>query len=733
MNNNKILKNCLLLTVLIAGQVAFAQQKDSTAVNGKKMKEVTVSGTRRQVVYRLDRKKIDASQVVTAAGGTAVEILSTLPSVQTDADGEVTFRGSSNFQVYIDGKPSPLEGTQALRMIPASSIQDIEILTTPSARYRTDGDVGIINITTIKGKDNGLSGLFNAGGSTIGSWNADGRLEYRQGRNKWWGSMQADRYRGASNFQQEKTTLVDDFLTKSVSDGTRFRTQRTYVGTAGWEHTIGNRHQVNVEAKCGEMKTGRGGDMNYQENRRQGDLILSDNVYDAHDRYELPRHLAQLAADYTWNINERGDQLSIQSRNRHDWYSLEYTESNLFYPNGSRYEGTRGYEKEYHWDCDEKADYKWQYRATGALETGYQYTTYSEIGGYDIRYWDTPEGQDPNWRHDPHAPFEYRRQIHSAYAMATDHFGPVDVDAGLRMDHTYDHMDINVLGEDIRRDNHRNELYPSAHVGYNTNKGTFTLGYSRRTNRPGIWKLEPYITYEDYYTKQIGNPDIKPEYIQSLELSYRKSFQGGHSITLTGYQRWRTGVVDVIRKAYEPGVTLDSIINAGNQTNSGMEFSGVAKPWKWWTSTANGHVQYYDFTPTYEGCMHRDGVCYEIGWINQFAVSSNTHIQFDTHVVGPHRLTQGREKAYCFFNLGAKQDLMQGKMTVALTATDVFHTARYRNWRTDGDALRSVTRLRPVYPNIALSLSYRFNAQHKEKAHGEEKNEVDYQFEGKDF
>ena len=722
MNHMKRLLFCSLALVSLLAATAQTEPGDT-------LREVTVGGVRRQVVYRMDRRRIDAQQVLSAAGGTAADVLQTMPSVLTDADGNITFRGSGNFLVYIDGKPSPLEGTAALRQIPASTIRSIELLTTPGARYRADGDVGIIHITTLRGEGEGLSGMLNGSATTLGGWGGVGQLNLQRGRNRWWANMQANRYRGASDFRQEKTTLVDDYLTTSRSDGDRFRTERAYIGTVGWQYAVEDRHLLSVDLQSGQTRNRRGGDMDYHEERQlttePGSLRVGD--YDSHDRYVLQKELVQLSAAYEWHINERGDLLSLKSRNRYDWHSLEYTESNMFTPDALRYEGTRGYEKEHHWDCDEQLDYKWQYRPTGALETGYQYVTYSEIGDYNIKYWDRPK-QDFEWQDDLRAPFDYHRQVHSLYATLSDHFGKLSADIGLRMDRVRDEMTIAVAGAD--RDRRRLEFYPSAHLAYNTRRGTFGAGYARRTNRPGIWKMEPYITYEDYYTKKIGNPDIDPEYIHSLELNYHKSFEGGHSLHLTAYQRWRTGVVDEIRVAYEPGVTLDSIINAGDQKDRGLEMSLVVKPLRRWTTTLNADVQDYRFTATYAGCTSAHGTTYALGSINQIALAKHTQLQFDGHVVGPRRLTQGRERAYCYFDLAARQQLLGGRMALSLVAHDAFRTARYHNWRTT-PSLRSETRVRPHYPNLTLSLSYYFRQKAKEQQAGAVmKGAV---FEGKDF
>lgn len=716
----------LYLSVILCGQFLAAQTPSDTLREGK-LKEVTVSGQRRQVVYRLDRKRIDARQALTAAGGTAADVLQTVPSVQTDADGELSFRGSREFLVYIDGKPSPLTGTAALRQIPAATIQDIELLTTPGARYRAEGDVGIIHITTRKGQTEGLSGMLNASATTLGGWSGNGRMDWQRGRNRLWANMQANRYRGVSDFRQEKTTIVDDYQTTSLSDGERFRTERAYIGTLGWQYAVEDRHLLSVDIQSGQTRNRRGGDMDYHEERTLPLGLHTAGIYDSHDRYMLEKELVQLSASYLWRLNGRGDQLSIQSRNRYDWHSLEYTESNMFEQTGVRYEGTRGYEEEHHWDCDEQIDYKWQYRPTGTFEAGYQYVTYSEIGDYNIKYWDRP-AQAFEWQDDLHAPFDYHRQVHSLYATASDHFGHLAVDAGLRMDRLRDKMTIAVVGAD--RDRRRVELYPSAHAAYNTPRGTFGVAYARRTNRPGIWKMEPYITYEDYYTKKIGNPDIRPEYIHSLELNYHKGFEGGHSLHAAAYQRWRTDVVDEIRVAYEPGVTLDSIINAGDQIDRGAELSVVVKPVKRWTATVNADVHNYRFTSHYEGCTSAHGWTYAVGCINQVAATPTTSLQFDGHVVGPQRLTQGRERAYCYFDLAARQQLMHGRMSISLVAHDVLRTARYHNWRTT-PTLSSETRVRPHYPNLTLSVSYFFNTTGKESHSGAvSKGAV---FEGKDF
>lgn len=706
------------LLFLIAITLQAQERKDTTL-----MREISINGQRQRISYRLDRQQIDASQVLTAQGGTALDVLRAVPGVVLDAEGSLSYRGSQSFLVYVDGKISPLTGTEALQMIGAANIRDIEILTTPSAKYKIDGDVGIINIVTRRAETEGWDVSVNGMASTWATLSLDAKINYRMGHHNIYVGGQGSDIHNKSQFQQEKFTTAGGASARSFADGTRFRNFRTYIGQGGYEFNTGW-HRLAIDLQGGRTINPRGGDMLY-ETELNPNLSLGE-VMDSHDRYKLTKYLFQTSVDYTWKLNERGDEISLSNRLRYDRFSEEYTESNMFNLAGERMEGTRGYETEHHWDCDGALSYKLHYRPQGILELGSQYTTYSEEGDYRICYWDLPS-QRFVWQDDLYAPFYYRRQTISSYAQVNDRFGAFQFDAGLRVDHLIDDMDLPTITSRHKR---YTELYPSAHLAYTTNKaGTFTLGYSRRTNRPGIWKLEPYITYEDYHTRIIGNPDLESEYIHSLELSWRKTF-GNTQVTATAYVRRRTGVVDYVRRAYDVGVTLDSIVNAGNGWRKGLEVQVTTKPTAWWQLTANGDLSFHNFRATYEGCISQHSTTGTIGWINNFRVAKNTALQFDGHFVSGHHLTQGWETAYVYFDLAARQTLLQGKLQLGLVAHDVFHTARYHSLRTQ-TFLSSETWVRPTYPNIVFSISYHFRQPTAKAKSGALSNEAE--FVGKDF
>lgn len=729
----------IIILALIVSAFASAAQETSTDTSQvsifsvvEVLDEAVTTAEKNRVVYRLDRQKVSGNANLSASGGTAVDVLRSIPSVQVNSEGELSYRGSTGFLVYVDGRQSVLEGTQALQQISAANIEDIEIITTPSARYKTEGDVGIINIVTRKLDQSGFSASLNASGSTIGSWNGDALMNLRKGSSRWYLGLTGTRQKGRSDFRQDRKAIVDDYVTKSLSDGERFSCNSSYIARLGYELNL-NSHRILFEAQTGVTEVARGGDLKYDEYRTLAGATINDALYDSKDRYSNEKRLAQLSADYDWKINERGDNLSFRSRFRYDWYALEYTESNMFDESGARYEGTRGYEDEAHWDIDVALAYDLHYRPSGKAEFGYQLTSYSEFGDYSIKHWNR-DIKDFQWQtHQDHlaAPFWYRRQLHSLYAMATDKFGPLSVEAGLRGEMTDDrmHFEHTYTSRDIRRWN----LFPSAHLSYEApGRNIISAGYSYRVARPGIWELEPYITYEDYYTKKTGNPDIRPEYIHSAEIGYRKHFGGENVFSVTGFWRQRTDVRERIRTAYrpEPGVTLDSLVNAGNDRTLGIEASATVKPLSWWRLAVNGSVYHYRFISTFAGSSDASIISSGFSMMNNFKLGRTTRMQFDANYVGPRVISQGREKGYIYFDLAVRQALMKNRLAASLVFHDMFRTAKYYSSRIS-PTLVSETFVRPKYPHIVLSLTYTFNSSgNKEKSGAVSSGAM---FEGKDF
>lgn len=686
--------------------------------------EVEVVASKRQLVYKLDKKVVEATSNMMAGGGSAVDVLENTPSIRVDAEGDVTFRGSSGFLVYIDGKPSVFTGTQALEQVPAGHIENIEIITTPSAKHDTEGDVGIINIITKKHSRQGLSGMINLSGSTWLSRHVDFLLTQQNARSRWYvGGQWTDRMR-KSDFDQEKLTIVGDQTTSSHAIGPRTGDSYHYTLKGGWSLSL-PKTTITLDLEGGYGGNKRKGEMNYEETitLKGGSPVATH--YTSIDDYDNDENIGLGSLSVQHKFNDKGHEISASAYYKYGGNALEYFFNDLMSLQGERQQGHRAYESEHRETLRANLDYALPFGKGGKLEAGYQYYSYLEDGNYKMEWWD-PEKQVFYWRDDIYNTFYFQEGVNSIYAILSQSWNNFEAQAGVRGEHTHTVLRSSVEGAD--RTKNRFEFFPSVHLGYNFPNGHRLLAsYSRRTTRPQLYYMEPYITYRDFYTAEIGNPDIRPEYINSFELNYQKSF-GENSVSATLFHRSRKDKIERLRVPYSAGVTLDSMANVGHDYSTGLELSLNLHPVRWWNTTVNGNLYHYKVkNEQAAGGNTSTSTNYDILWNNLFDLGKYTRLQLDGSFVGPSVTTQGRTDAYWYANLAVRQQLFNRRLTATLAFRDIFRSAKYVSDIQTTD-LRSLTRIKPKYPQITLTLSWTFNSyKAKSNATREDRSEM---FEG---
>lgn len=668
--------------------------------------EVEVVADKRQLVYKLDKKVVEASSNLLGSGGSAVDILENTPSIRVDAEGEVTFRGSAGFLVYVDGKPSVFTGTQALEQIPAGHIENIEIITTPSAKHDTEGDVGIINIITKKHSLRGLSGMVNVSGSTWLARNIDFLLTQQNNRSRWYvGGQWTDRLR-KSDFDQEKTTVVGEQTTTSHSTGPRTGDSYKYTLKGGWSLDLPmTSFKLDIEGGYGGNK--RKGKMEYSEKRTVDGTESDMEYYRSIDDYDNDENIGLGSFLVEHKFNDKGHRISAAGYYKYGGHALEYFFNDLNDLQGNRQQGHRAYESEHRETLRANLDYSLPFDRIGKFEAGYQYYSYLEDGDYSMEWWN-PEKQSFYWRDDIYNTFYFQEGVNSIYTILSGNWKGLEAQAGVRGEHTHTVLRSSVAG--ANRTKNRFEFFPSVHLGYNFPSGHRLLfAYSRRTTRPQLYYMEPYITYRDFYTAEIGNPDIRPEYINSFEMNYRKAF-GESSISATLFHRSRKDKIERLRIPFTAGVTLDSMANVGHDYSSGMELSLSLHPVRWWNVTVNGNVYHYKVkNELAAGGKNESSTNYDILWNNLFVLGKFTRLQVDGSFVGPSVTTQGRTDSYWYANLAIRQQLFKRKLTASLAFKDIFRSACYVSDIQTAD-LRSYTKIKPKYPQLMLTLSYTFNS-----------------------
>ena len=668
--------------------------------------EVEIMGQRRQIVYQLDKRIIDASQYLSAAGGTAVDILEQTPSIRVNAEGEVTFRGSSGFKVYINGKPGILEGTAALQQIPAGQIENIEVITTPSAMHDPDGTVGIINIILKKQAFEGWSGMVNAMGSSVGSANVDFQLSQKTNNLQWNIAGYASRRYRLSDFDQIKKITVNDTLTTTHSTGDRKGYNENYSLRTGFDIS-GKNTTWTFSTEGGWRGSNSGGKLHYEDTYTS---LLTGGTFaeslNGSDFVDLHEWFLRGDIGFDHQFEKKGHKLTGSFYLMYGGDALEYFQTDLFNMQGGREQGHKAWEDEIRWTSRGNLDYVNPFSDDHRLSAGYQFYSYTEDGDYTIDLYSPSLGQFVR-RDDLYNRYLFRRDIHSLYALWTNTLSKFQYQMGLRGELTYDVLENSEEWAEFAR--HRFELFPTVHLAYNLPKESrINVAYARRTTRPQLFYMEPYIVYVDYYTAQQGNPAIRPEYINSMEAGYNKNF-GNNTLVVNLFHRTRKDKIERIRVPYHTGVTLDSMANVGNDYSTGLELSSTIQFKRWWNLDANGSLYYYKVKNEYK-LSGRD----EESWNWQLAVNNNfelgktTRMRLEGYYVGPSVSTQGRIKDFFYFNLTLRQQLLNRRLTASLSIRDFLSTAKYVSTQTS-NVMESHTTIYPRSPLVTLTVSYTFN------------------------
>ncbi|MDR2424905.1 MAG: TonB-dependent receptor [Prevotellaceae bacterium] len=674
---------------------------------------VEIVSRKQPLIYKLDRKVIEASGVISTMGGTAVDILSQTPSVKVDAEGEVSFRGSSGFKVHVNGKPASLSGGAALEQIPAGQIENIEIITTPSARYEADGIAGIINIVTRKQTIDGWSGTLNAMASSVMSRNIDFLTSYRKNNINWQTSGEVSRRYMVSDFEQVKTIDISDTLTTTNITGER----KSYVDIY--------RLRSGIEWQPAKTLWSAAGEARYRVRHRGGALLYNDQ-YLSHTTNQL------LSAQYSGkdfvNLHDmmyRGD-IGFDHRFADDhrltgsffaFYeanAMEFFYTDLFDPSGRQAQGHRAWEYEYRLTAQGNLDWTKSFgsRRSGKIEAGYYFFSYTEDGDYNIDMFD-PNSQR-FVRHDElYNQYVFRRDIHALYSTLSNSVGKFDYQIGLRGELIHRRLDNNK--EWARHVQDKFDLFPSAHIAYSlTDKSRLNAGYSRRITQPQLFYMEPYVVYVDFYTAQCGNPKIRPEYTNSLEMSYSREF-GNNSVSATVFHRIRADKIERVRVPYHTGVTLDSMANVGNDYSTGVELTASFVPTKWWGIDMNGSLYRYMIRNEYKNGSDETSENWQLAINNNIDITANTRLRFEAYYVGPSVSTQGRVQSFYYFNLALRQQFFERRLSLGLNIRNVFSTAKYVSTQV-GANLYSQTTILPRSPLCTLSLTYTFNNFKTQKA-----------------
>ncbi|MBN2636350.1 MAG: TonB-dependent receptor [Prolixibacteraceae bacterium] len=683
---------------------------------------VNVVADKYAIEYKLDRKVVNVSQVVSAAGGTAVEALENTPSVQVDIEGNVSLRGSSNFTVLIDGRPSVLSGSDALRQIPASAIENIEVITNPSAKYEPDGNSGIINLVMKKNSMNGFSGIVNGTIATKDKYRGDFTLNYRTEKfNFTLGADWRDETGYGSMFSKRETYSSD---TTSYLD---MEGSRNFIRS-------GHNYKSGIELFLSPKSTlSFVGELGKSNNSRTEDGIMHE--------YSIP------ASNELFSVN---DELS-ESVN--DFYSGRLSFQHLFNTEGHKLEAMIFYSDEDGSDSEEENevvadanynrtddylsristleteketdirfqfDYTYPFSENGRLEAGMLSRLENETEGRTFKDFDEETNE---WIVNDFfsSTTDFKRDIHAVYTTFSNQLGNIQFMAGLRGELTI--RDIKNSAQAETSSLNRFDLFPTIHLSYPFNENNELMAsYSRRINRPRGWSLDPTPAYWNRYTVRIGNPDLKPEYTDSYELGYMRRFKGASYISLDAFHRITHNLIDRIDSLGSNGIFYSLSQNFDKDLSTGIEFSGNINFTKWLLVNASVSMFHYQIKGNINaGIIDRESTNWSGRMNTTVKFSENSRLQINGFYRGPSVSAQGESKAMIFSTVSYRHEFFDKSLTATLSVQDPFGTAFNEN-ESYGENFKSWSKWEREPRVLRLTLSYRINNFKEERGGNNREN-----------
>jgi len=485
----------------------------------QELNNVEVSGEKSTFTNSIDRKTFNVGKDIMTTSGTASELMQHIPSLQVDIEGNVSLRGSGNVLILINGRPSSLMGANraaVLQQMPANTIEKIEVITNPSAKYKPDGTSGIINIILKKNKDLGFNGsvIANVGNS----WRSNASLttNYNPGRFNIFGSYsirQDERHRLTNDLRQRKDSLsnilsateqtISDLsrpLSHIVRTGVDFNlNEKNSFGVSGsYNYRSFVRHEINSNLiSNGEGTT----TMDYDRSRR-------DPEYEKDLEFTATyKHL--FAEDHELNIEYTQSRSKEQEDNHYSTIykvpAISGTLDNTLIQQGDN-------------ESQLYIEYKNPLSDKTKFETGYILETALNDQNF---FGESFDQSSSTWIKDIQKSnhFKYLQNVHALYVTLEHTMGKFGILAGLRAEQAF--AKSHLITTDTIIPNNYFRLYPTLHLSYSVNANNeFQLNYSHRVNRPEGDELNPFAEYADPLNLRVGNPHLKPEDIHSVEAGY---------------------------------------------------------------------------------------------------------------------------------------------------------------------------------------------------------------------
>ena len=669
------------------------------AEDAKMLKGVTITGQKATMKLEVDRKSFDVSQLISNAGQSASDALDNIPSVEVDNDGNVSLRGNSSVEVWINGKASGLNSdnrAQILQQLPAESIERIEVIDNPSAKFSAEGSAGIINIVLKKDRNAGYYGSLQAGANTMGGANTSFNINYN--------SSLVDAYlnvgyRHRSNSGHTESQQTSDTYNQSY-DADNDRWGNNLFSRAGLTLHASKKDDISLSG----MLMHGGGRSNsftpyiyqavdpaltsYTLDRRNRSSDKMDMYYgELNYRHSFSdRHFIDFTADMSrWKMD--GDNYyqdsTVYASDSPNSYQYQYRPQHI---NNRRYELKLEYENQITKDLKLEAGYQGEFSHENTPQESYA----------DATSWAGDNAQEDRKYYNR---FIYDMNLHAMYATLSYKLGPVGIMGGLRGEYWHvntesytweQEHDATLRDKPFKKDYF--ELFPSVFMSWQITKTQqLQLNYTRRLRRPWGGELNSFRDTRDATTVSFGNPLLTPEFSNSFSLNYLKQWDN-HSLLLSAYYRPTSDVIQRISyKSSTDGLFYQTSMNVAKSVSSGLELTVKNKLARILDLTTSANAYYYKlngFSYPIDGQMVTGESDHNFAWNARMTASLILPYDISVQATGRYDskrvITQGYRKPNYSIDLGARKNFLNKMFTLAINCRDLLNSRKWETF-TSGD------------------------------------------------
>lgn len=693
---------------------------------------VTVTTKKAFIEQKIDKTVVNVDASPTNVGLSTLDVLEKSPGITVDKDGNVSLRGKAGVVIYIDGRPTYLSGTDLanyLKNLPSTSLDQIEIMTQPSAKYDAAGNAGVINIKTKKTKVKGLNGSVTVGGGQgfYPKANESVNINYRVGKVNLFGNYSYGYYKGfhsldlTRNFRSSGSKDIESIF-RQRTDGVSVDQNHNYK--AGADYFISKKTTIGV-VFTGGNSTDKGENTNTTNIYNAAGALQNVTLAPSHDNGTWHNTGGNLNFKHTFDTT--GTELTADADYVHYASSSNQLFNNYFYDNkGNKNQADEilrgmlpGDIKIY----SAKADFTHPLKGNTKLEAGVKtsFVKTDNNANYDNLVngdWQVDTGRTNH--------FVYKENINAAYVNLSKQINKKwSGQVGLRLENTTAKGNQLTTGQTFNRD--YTQLFPTAYISYNANdKNTFTLNYGRRIQRPDYEDLNPFYHFLDKYTYQVGNPYLKPQFSHNIELSH--SFRGMINTTLS-YSTTNDIIQQVLEQVDSTHTSYVKNSNIAKQQSLGLNMNASIPVTKWYRTNIYWQVVYNKYKGfVNNGDINVSATGFMANISNQFTVKKGWTLELSGFYRG--RMIEGIliSKPLGRADIAIAKTVLKDKGTIRINFRDFLNVQQFSGYsRYQNVDVNIYNRWDSRQVNI--SFTYRFNkgqaVQHQDRnSAGDEQSRV---------